>query len=122
MTDRTFSVDEANDLIPWLREILPRIRDSRQVVLRGAQRIRRTAPSNGTDERPEAYWTALSTLRRDVSEVTERGVILRDPETGLVDFPAEREGREVLLCWRLGEDRVAFWHGPQSGFAGRTPL
>jgi len=49
-------------------------------------------------------------------------VILRDPETGLIDFPSRLGDREVLLCWRLGEHAVAFWHGPETGFSGRKPL
>lgn len=119
-----FTVEEAEALLPWLAEMLPRIRAARQVVLAGAQRIRRTADGNGAvaGEPAQAYREALAELRRDVEAVTERGIVLRDPESGLVDFPTTREGREVFLCWRLGEDRVAFWHGPESGFSGRRPL
>jgi hypothetical protein len=118
-----FTVEEAEALLPWLREVLPRIREARQVVLSGAQRIRRTAPRNGAPSEPgQTYWDALSALRRDVEAISERGLVLRDPETGLVDFPSRRDGREVFLCWRLGEERVAHWHGPESGFAGRRAL
>jgi hypothetical protein len=52
----------------------------------------------------------------------ELEIVLRDAESGLIDFPARVEHRDVFLCWRLGEDRVAYWHGPESGFAGRRPL
>jgi hypothetical protein len=118
-----YTVGEAEALLPWLGEVLPRIRAARQVVLAGAQRIRRTAHGNGAAGKPaQAYRDARAELRRDVEAVTERGIVLRDPETGLVDFPTTREGREVFLCWRLGEDRVAFWHGPEAGFSGRRPL
>jgi hypothetical protein len=120
--ERTFTVEQANEQVAWLQDVLPRIRESRQVVLAGAQRIRGRAAGNGTVEQPAQYSDALSSLRRDVTDLTERGIILRDPETGLVDFPSEREGRQILLCWRLGEDRVAFYHGPQSGFSSRRPL
>ena len=51
-----------------------------------------------------------------------RFIVLRDPESGLLDFPSRREGRLVYLCWRLEEDRVGFWHGPDSGFSGRRPI
>jgi hypothetical protein len=50
------------------------------------------------------------------------GVVVKDLDAGLVDFPAERDGRAVFLCWQLGEDEVAFWHGVEEGFAGRKPL
>lgn len=120
--ERRFSVQEANEQIPWLRGVLPRIRASRQVVLAQGERVRRSARGNGGGERGRELWEALETLRRDVEEITARGIILRDPETGLVDFPAVHGGRDVLLCWRLGEDEVGFWHSPGSGFAGRRPL
>jgi hypothetical protein len=118
----TFTVASAEALLPWLAEVLPRIREARQTVLRGAQRVRANAPRNGASDPGQGYWDALAVLRRDVESLTDRGVVLRDPESGLVDFPTTREGREVFLCWRLGEERVAFWHGPESGFGGRRPI
>jgi hypothetical protein len=123
MTDeRTFTLDEANALLPALAESLVKIRESRQVVLAGAERIRGTHGSNGGGAFAQEYLDALGTLRREVEAVTSEGVILRDPESGLIDFPSRQDDRDVLLCWRLGEDRVSFWHGPDSGFVGRQPL
>jgi hypothetical protein len=61
-------------------------------------------------------------LSRVVAEIGGLGVVVRDPSTGLVDFPAERDGEPVYLCWRLGEDEVAHWHDRDSGFSGRKPL
>jgi hypothetical protein len=58
-----------------------------------------------------------------LAEIEALGVVLRDPVRGLVDFPARhRNGREVQLCWELGEDDLAWWHLPEDGFAGRRPL
>ena len=54
--------------------------------------------------------------------IHERGAIVKDLGTGLIDFPARLHGEEVLLCWRLGEDRVEHWHGLEEGFAGRKQL
>jgi hypothetical protein len=122
MDEREFTVEEANALLPALRESLERIREARQVVLAGGERIHRAAPLDGGGSQGKAYWEALSTLRKEVESIASQGIVLRDPEGGLVDFPTHREGREVFLCWKLGEDRVAFWHGPESGFAGRRPL
>jgi hypothetical protein len=119
---RRYTVEEANALLPELRATLARIRENRQAVLAGAERIRASAPHNGSATPGPAYWDALGGLRRDVEDLNARGVILRDPETGLIDFPSERDGDEVLLCWRLDEDRVGFWHGLGTGFAGRRPL
>jgi len=122
MAEREFTVEEANALLPAIRESLERIRAARQVVLDGGERIRRNAPTNGGGREGKEYWEALATLRRDVESLNDQGIILRDPESGLIDFPAEREGREIFLCWRLGEDRVGYWHSPETGFAGRQPL
>ena len=61
-------------------------------------------------------------IARCVNAIHERGAIVKDIDAGLVDFPAVREGEEILLCWRLGEDEVAHWHGLEEGFAGRKRL
>jgi hypothetical protein len=122
MADREFTVEEANSLLPALSRSLNQIKEARQVVLHGGERIRRSARWDGGGSQGKEYWDALSTLRREVEAITEQGIVLRDPETGLLDFPSRREGSEVFLCWRLGEDRVGYWHGPETGFTGRRPL
>jgi hypothetical protein len=61
-------------------------------------------------------------LRNAVEELQGFGCELKDPETGLIDFLSLRDGEEVYLCWRLGEERIAFWHHLHTGFAGRQPL
>jgi hypothetical protein len=68
------------------------------------------------------YFVALRALREEVEHLAAEDILLRDPESGLVDFPGEVDGRRVFLCWRADEGRVAYWHGPESGFAGRRPL
>jgi hypothetical protein len=120
--ERRFTVEEANGSLPALRDRLARVRASRQVIVRGSERIRRSADMNGGGDVGKEYLDALDTLRREVEAIIAEGIVLRDAESGLVDFPSERGGREVFLCWRLGEDRVAFWHTPESGFTGRRPL
>jgi hypothetical protein len=71
----------------------------------------------GTD-----WFEAQRELRDEIVWLSERDIALRDPETGLLDFPGEREGEEVWLCWRLGEDQVGWWHPLESGFLSRKPL
>ena len=119
---RRYSVEEANLLLPELRASLERIRASRQVVLAGGQRVRRSAALNGGGTPGREYWQALGTLRHEVEDLSERDIILRDPETGLLDFPALRDGEEIFLCWLPEEERVGFWHRTTTGFAGRLPL
>jgi hypothetical protein len=119
---RFYTVEEANAGLDELRETLTRIREARRTVLASAERITRRAPSNGGGLDGTAHWEALRVLRQDVESLSARGIVLRDAETGLVDFPARREGRLVYLCWRPDEDRVAHWHEVDTGFGGRRPL
>lgn len=121
--ERTYTVDEANALLPDLRERLARIREARQVLLRSAELVReRVASEPGGAHGGRGYWEASTALRREIERLAAEDIVLRDPETGLVDFPGELEGRRVWLCWRLGEERVGFWHELESGFAGRRTL
>ena len=66
--------------------------------------------------------TLVESINQRVHRVNEWGVLVKDLETGLVDFPSLRDGQEVYLCWQLGEPRVAWWHPIEGGFAGRQPL
>jgi len=63
-----------------------------------------------------------SEIERCLAQLDDAGVQVKDLDSGLLDFPARHEGREILLCWRVGEDRVAYWHGIDEGFAGRKPI
>ena len=122
MTERTYTVEEANAALPEVRAAVERIRDARQVVFRHGERIRKAAARNGGGPEGAEYLEALRTLRVDMERLAEEGVILRDAESGLLDFPSERDGKIVYLCWRFGEDAIGFWHDPETGFAGRKPL
>jgi hypothetical protein len=120
--ERTYTVDEANAALPRVREAVERIQASRTIVLEHGERIREHAGTNGGGAEGGAYWNALASLRRDVEWLADEGIILRDADSGLIDFPSEREGRIVQLCWKIGEDRVAFWHEPDAGFSNRRPV
>jgi hypothetical protein len=122
VVERRFTVDEANALIDGLRPRLEGLRAARRVILRSGRRIRRHAALDGGGSEGSELWRALGTVRREAERLAQEGIILRDAEDGLIDFPSERDGRPVLLCWRLGEDRVAWWHPPDTGFTGRKPL
>jgi hypothetical protein len=119
---KRYTAEEATAMLPELVASLGRIRAARQTVLEGSVRIRAGAPSNGGGTPTAGYWEALATLRSEVQAIAERGILLRDPESGLLDFPTRLAGRDVFLCWRLGEERVGHWHGPETGFSGRRPL
>jgi hypothetical protein len=121
-TPRLYSPEEATALLPELIEALGRIRSARQLMLERGERIRSSALGNGGGEPGGEYWEALAVLRREVESLTEQDILLRDPEMGLLDFPTRIDGRDVFLCWKQGEDRVRFWHGPETGFTGRRPI
>lgn len=61
-------------------------------------------------------------MTKKIAELEDFGVVIKDLDFGLVDFPAERYGEKVLLCWKYGEPEVSYWHTPFEGFAGRKPL
>jgi hypothetical protein len=115
--ERFFTLEEANAATEKLREVLARIRDSRAIVVRSARVVHGRAATNGGGEEGAAYWEALRSMRRDLQGLAAEGVILRDADTGLVDFPCT-----VYLCWRPDESRVGFWHEAGAGFGGRRSL
>lgn len=123
MTDeRRFSIEEADAELDELRRRLPILREARQELIDTGERITSAVELDGGGVEGSAWFRAQQTLRAELLWLAEQGILLRDPDTGLVDFPAERDGRRVFLCWRLGEDRVGWFHGEQSGFSGRMPL
>jgi hypothetical protein len=120
--ERRYTLDEANGELEGLRELLPRLREARRALIEASQRITDAVAADGGGVAGSDWFRAQQSLKEDVEELARRGIILRDPEAGLVDFPSEREGRPVLLCWRLGEQEVGWYHDEVSGFRGRKRL
>ncbi len=121
--ERLFSVEEANATLEELAPRLTRMREARRIVIRTSRRVGERVVANGGGVAGDrTYWEALQVLKAEVEHLAAMGVVLRDPETGLVDFLGEVDGRRVWLCWRVGEERVAHYHELGSGFAGRKPL
>jgi hypothetical protein len=120
--ERLFTVEEANATLPDLRRTLEAMREARSVVLAGAERVRGAVAGNGGGKETGEYSDALGLIKRETERLSAEGILLRDIDSGLIDFPAERDGQQVYLCWQLGEDAVEFWHPLDTGFAGRRPL
>ena len=120
--ERRFTPAEANAALPDLRQLLPRLREARRTLIASSRRSSEAVAADGGGVAGSDWFEAQQILKEDVTALAEAGILLRDPETGLVDFPAEREGREVYLCWRLSEDDVAWFHEVTTGFSGRQPL
>jgi hypothetical protein len=130
---RYFTPDEANAALAGVRPLVEKLVAARQESERleerlGTVRARVLGNGGGLDpgrigELREKALEAARTVLSLVDELDELGVQVKDPASGLVDFPARHpNGEDVLLCWRLGEDSVAFWHTLDGGFAGRKPL
>jgi hypothetical protein len=120
--ERRFTIEQANAELGGLRERLPRLREARRKLIRATERITEAVAADGGGVAGGDWFEAQRILRTEVTELAERGILLRDPETGLVDFPAEFEGRRVYLCWRLGEGEVGFYHEETTGYSGRKRL
>ena len=124
--ERHYTVDQANAVRGWVAERVGWIRDARARLValgaRGRRAIEQLDPASGGSYPGRDVARSLVELSRALGELEAVGVILRDVDRGLIDFPALRDGEEVYLCWLLDEDEVGFWHEPDTGFAGRRPL
>ena len=120
---RYFTLDDALTILPEIRDRLERISRMRADIRELAAELETTVRGNGQSQETQPQFVKLvRELERLVGEVQERGVILRDLDTGLIDFPSIRDGEEIFLCYRLGEETIEFWHGLEEGFPGRKPL
>ena len=132
MARRYFTPSEANELLEEVRPLAESLVQHRQGMrLAAERRARLTAriAGNGGDLDPQEPGELDEEFQREshaVTQAAERlqrlGVLVKDLDSGLVDFPALHQGEEVLLCWQVGEDEVTHWHGVDEGFAGRKPL
>lgn len=120
--ERRYTVAEATALLPYLAPTLVELREKFETAARIREQTGRSAVGNGWSAQKEQEAATLARVEELVTRLNEWSVELRDVSTGLVDFPAERSGEEVLLCWRLGEPEIAWWHTRADGFAGRRPI
>jgi hypothetical protein len=121
---RHYTVEEARATLPWVIDRLAELRaardrltdaEAREVLVGGA-------PGNGGGSAGRQVGEAFVELRAGVAAFSDRGIVLRDLDRGLIDFPSLRDGREVYLCWIDGEEDIAYWHDLDAGFAGRQEL
>jgi hypothetical protein len=122
---RYFAVEEANALLPQLKSLLEQMLASRQRIIDGRQTwqpVLEKAKGNGGGPLAKELFLDTNRIRLTLEQINSWGIVIKDVDTGLVDFPHLRNGNEVYLCWRLGEPQVTYWHDIDSGFAGRQPL
>jgi hypothetical protein len=129
---RHFTPEEANAALVHVRPLVEQMvahRAAMRLAEEHQEELQARVSGNGGGIPPEELARAAETLEQEaaavarcVDAIQERGALVKDLDTGLVDFPARRAGEEVLLCWRLGEDEIGFWHTLDGGFGGRRPL
>lgn len=123
---KLFTVEEANELLPWVKQKLDEVSVHFRLVGSFRDSARSAASSSqqgggmigGTE-----YVKALYEIEKLIGEISGAGIQVKDPTRGLIDFPSRRSGRVVLLCWQLGEpEEIMWWHDLDTGFAGRQPI
>lgn len=131
--ERRFTLEEAQQLLDSeLRALAERMVEerakSRDLEARWRKLVIAIGSNGGNMERPEvrdlqaAVQASHAELEEIVGKFTAEGVQVKDMDRGLIDFPAWVGDQDALLCWHVGEERIAFWHSPEDGFAGRKPL
>lgn len=129
---RHFTPDEANAQLEHVRPLVEQLvatRHEHADALERQEELERKIRGNGGGIPPAELASATAEvdaigrrLARLVDEITSHGAEVKDLDSGLIDFPALRQGETVLLCWQLGEGEIAWWHRVEDGFAGRRPL
>jgi hypothetical protein len=122
--ERHFTREEANALLPQLTAMLDRLREAKDDLTdtEAHEALSESAPGNGGGEEGKQVGVAFLEVRRLLETIEQSGIVLRDIDRGLVDFPAVLDDLEVYLCWELGEDEVGYWHDLETGYGGREPL
>ena len=133
MSERTFTLDEAQSLLPVLESLLRTAIAAKKIVdendaqqqalqhrvfLAGGMFLDVVPLARKKAERAKAEQRVKDAL----AEIDSIGVQVKDLDIGLLDFPCEVDGQTILLCWKLGEKAITHWHGVQEGFAGRKPI
>jgi hypothetical protein len=133
MSERTFSLDEAQTLLPVLESLLRTAIDGKKLIesvdaelqelahrvfLSGGLLVNVVHMARRKAEREKT----IQRVKDAIAEIDATGVQVKDLDIGLLDFPCRVEGEVILLCWKLGEQGITHWHGVSEGFAGRKPI
>ena len=133
MTEKLFDRREAEELLPAIEPFLEEAQKQKRAldsitadISNAALRIMMLGgslpPFAELNRKKNQREKVAEQLNQTVDEIQQTGCLVKDLDTGLVDFPSLRGGEKVYLCWKLGEERIGYWHGIEEGFAGRKPL
>ena len=120
-----FTLQQANEALASIRPWMDEIQAIRQQILVHQPEIwnvMEKSAGNGGNPTLSRMVKTFDRLDELIHAVQDAGAVIKDINTGLIDFPALRDGREVYLCWRFGEGDIAFWHDIDAGFAGRRSI
>ena len=111
-------------MLPRLGQVIAEALAAREVIVERelTERLAEHAPGNGGGEDARRFTEAALRFSKALGQLDHWDVVVRDLDEGLCDFPAERQGRLVYLCWQVGEDAIAHWHEVDAGFQGRQPV
>jgi len=125
MPPRHWTLEEANAALPELRQVVGAMLRARQRILDARPEVwpvLEKSIGNGGSRKAGDLINEFERMKQSTEQVSAMGIHLKDMNTGLVDFLAERDGREIFLCWRFDEPQVQFWHELEAGLAGRQPI
>jgi len=133
MAEKLFDRREAEELLPAIEPFLEEAQKQKRAldsitaeISNAALRIMMLGgslpPFAELNRKKNQREKVAEQLNQTVDEIQQTGCLVKDLDTGLVDFPSLRRGEKVYLCWKLGEERIGYWHGIEEGFAGRKPL
>ena len=122
--ERHYTLPEARARLEWVAAKLAALRDARERLTDQEARaaLAEGSPTNGGGHPGKQVGEAFVELQTGIAEFAREEIVLRDLDSGLIDFPSIRDGQEIYLCWIDGEDDIGFWHELDAGFAGRQPL
>lgn len=122
--ERHYTPAEANAMLPRLAPLISQLQEAKAELTdaEAHELLSDSAPGNGGGEPGRQVGEGFLEVRRVLGALEEAGIVIRDIDRGLLDFPALIDGREVYLCWEQGEDEVAHWHELGAGYGGRKPL
>ena len=125
MEERIFTISEATNLLPQLEEVLTEVKRLRKFLVSIETEIKKAsghATQSGGSPFGPSYLKTLERIIKNIEQINEMGVLVKDLDKGLCDFAYRMDGRVVYLCWKLGEAEIGWWHETSAGFSGRQAL
>lgn len=125
MQARYYTLNEAKAALPRVKALMTQVQEARSAIIRlrpDVWPVLQKAAHNGGNAASAELYTHFHKLETGVKGILEMGIIVKDIDVGLIDFLSIRHGREVYLCWKYGEEELAFWHDVDAGYGGRQPI